>query len=111
MSIFRRITDIISANLNDLVENYEDPETMLRQAIREMEAAIAGARPDVAKAMANEKTTAKELANNEKECEAWGVRAQKAVDQGDDELARKAISRKREYEKIVAALRDQHAAS
>jgi phage shock protein A len=111
MSIFRRISDIITANLNDLVEKHEDPETMLRQAIREMETAIANAKPDVAKAMANEKTTAKELATNERECGLWAERAAKAVEQGDDELARKALSRKREYEKLVAALRDQHAAT
>ena len=36
----KRISDIISANLNDLVEEYEDAEQMLRQAIREMEEAI-----------------------------------------------------------------------
>jgi phage shock protein A len=111
MSIFRRISDIISANLNDMVEGYEDPEKMLRQAIREMETAIDNAKPDVAKAMANEKTTAKELATNERECEAWASRAAKAVEQGDDDLARKALSRKREYDKIAAALRDQHAAT
>jgi phage shock protein A len=51
------------------------------------------------------------LATNERECEAWEGRAAKAVEQGDDELARKALSRKREYDKIVAALRDQHAAT
>jgi phage shock protein A len=111
MSIFRRISDIISANLNDLVEDYEDPEKMLKQAIREMETAIATAKPDVAKAIANQKTTAKELASNQKECEKWGERAATAVEKGDDGLARKALSRKREYEKIVAALQDQHAAS
>jgi phage shock protein A len=111
MSIFKRISDIISANLNDMVETYENPEQMLRQAVREMEEAIAKARPDVAKAMANDKLLAKELAVNEAECQNWSTRATAAVEAGDDGLARKALGRKREYEKIVAALRDQQAAS
>lgn len=111
MSIFSRISDIISANLNDVVEGYEDPEKMLRQAIREMEAAIAAAKPEVAKAMANEKTTAKQLASNEKECDRWAQRAEAAVEADDDDRARQALSRKREYEQIAAALRDQHEAS
>jgi phage shock protein A len=111
MSIFKRISDIISANLNDMVEDYENPEQMLRQAVREMEDAIAKAKPDVARAMANDKLLAKELSVNEAECENWTKRAGAAVDAGDDALARKALGRKREYEKIVAALRDQQSAS
>lgn len=111
MSIFKRISDIISANLNDMVETYENPEQMLRQAVREMEEAIAKAKPDVAKAMANDKLLAKELAVNEAECQNWSTRATAAVEAGDDGLARKALGRKREYEKIVAALRDQQSAS
>ena len=111
MGIFQRISDIVSANFNDMVEKYEDPEKMLRQAVREMEDAIRTARPDVAKAMASEKTITKELASNEAQCDLWAKRAETAVGAGDDELARKALTRKREYEKIVAALKDQHEAA
>ena len=111
MGIFKRISDIISANFNDMVEGYEDPEKMLRQAIREMEEAIGTAKPDVARAMASEKTVAKELASNEAQVTVWTHRAETAVEAGDDDLARKAITRKKEYEKITAALRDQHDAA
>ena len=111
MGIFQRISDIVSANFNDLVEEYEDPEKMLRQAIREMEEAIGTAKPDVARAMASEKTVAKELASNEAQVAVWTRRAETAVEAGDDDLARKAITRKKEYEKIAAALRDQHEAA
>jgi len=111
MGLFKRISDIISANFNDMVEGYEDPEKMLRQAIREMEDAIATAKPDVVRAMASEKNVAKELASNEAQVTVWTDRAETAVKAGDDYLARKAITRKREYEKIAAALRDQHEAA
>lgn len=107
MGIFNRISDIISANLNDMVEKYEDPEQMLRQAVREMDEAIAKTKPDVARAMANEKTLAKELAINVAECGTWDQRANTAVDAGDDTLARKALSRKREYGLIVTTLREE----
>ena len=40
MRLFRRIGDIVAANLNDLVDRFEDPEVMLKQAIREMETMI-----------------------------------------------------------------------
>lgn len=107
MSIFRRISDIISANLNELAEGYEDPETMLRQAVREMEQSIAEATHQTARAMANEKTMGTELERNRQQAAQWRERAEKAVEAGDDELARKALSRKLEHEKLVAALEDQ----
>jgi phage shock protein A len=75
MSIFKRIQDIVSANLNDLIEGYEHPEQMLRQAIREMEEAIHRAQPDAARAIANEKTIAKELVSNEARSATWHSRA------------------------------------
>lgn len=111
MNIFHRISDIISANFNDMLEKYENPEQMLRQAIRETETAIATARKDVAAAMASEKTIGKELATNEKQVELWQTRASSAVQAGDDGLAKKAIERRKEYEKVATALKDHHAAA
>lgn len=111
MGIFQRISDIVSANLNDMMENYEDPEQMLRQAVREMEQAISKARPEVASAIANEKTVKKELDENEKQRATWAERAATAVADKNDDLARRCLTRKNECEKVAAALRDQHEAA
>ena len=67
MGLFRRFGDIVSANLNDLVNHFEDPEKMLRQAIREMEEAVASALNEAAKVVANEKLLAKQLAENRRQ--------------------------------------------
>jgi len=107
MGIFKRISDIITANLNDLTEGFENPEQMLRQAIREMEESIVTATHETAKALASEKVLRRELTGNRDQLQCWQQRAQQAVDAGDDELARKALRRKREHEKLVAALEDQ----
>ena len=111
MGLFRRVSDIISANLNDMMERYEDPEKMLRQAVREMEEAIAVARKETAQAMASGKLVAKGLADHERQDRDWQERAEKAVRAGDDGLARKALARKQEYDKMVAALRDEATAA
>lgn len=111
MGVFSRISDIISANLNDLTEQFEDPEKMLKQAIREMEESIADTTKQTAKAMANEKTLARELQRNNEEVEQWESRAVTAVEAGDDALARKALQRKREHQSLVAALEDQVASA
>jgi phage shock protein A len=107
MGIFKRFSDIISANLNDLTEGFEDPERMLRQAVREMEETITEVTNQTAKAMANEKTLSRELERNSTHRQQWQERAEKAVKSGDDDIARKALARKNEHEKLVTALEDQ----
>ena len=107
MGLFGRISDIISANLNEMTEGFEDPERMLKQAIREMEQTIADATHETAKVLANEKLLAKERANNERQADDWQRKAEQAVGSGDDNLARKALSRKQEHQKLVTALQDQ----
>ena len=107
MGLFKRISDIISANLNDMTEGLEDPETMLKQAIREMEHSIEDATTETVKIVASEKLLSKELNHNEGQAQEWQRRAEKALDAGDDDLARKALSRKQEHDKLVVALNDQ----
>src|SRR5436190_74324 len=96
MGIFKKINDIISANLNDLTDSWENPEQMLRQAIREMEESIGAATRETARALANEKLLGKELEKNRSQARRWEERAEQAVSAGDDELARKALKRKKE---------------
>jgi phage shock protein A len=107
MGLFKRISDIISANLGEMAEQFEDPERMLKQAVVEMDQSIREATAETAKVMAGEKKLVKELAHNESEAKQWQARAEKAVEAGDDELARKALTRKKEHEQVALALRDQ----
>lgn len=111
MGLFARISDIISANFNDMVEKFEDPEKMLRQAIREMETTIDQTREATARTMADERIIQKELDKNRREVTLWTSRAQTAVADNNDDLARKALARKQEHEKLVSALEEQLAAA
>lgn len=107
MGLFKRISDIISANLSELTEGLEDPERTLKQAVREMEESIAEATNQTARAMANEKRLSRELQRNREQAERWHGRATQAVESGDDDLAKKALTRKHEHEKLALALEDQ----
>ena len=78
MGIFQRISDILSANMNELTEQFEDPEKMLKQAIREMEDSIAEVTQQTAKAMAHEKTLSRELERNRA-----GSRGDSRLDSGE----------------------------
>ena len=107
MGIFTRVSDIVSANLNDIVERFESPETMLRQAIREMDAAIARTMEATARAIADERLLEHELARHrEQSAELHGC-ARAAVARGDESAARRSLGRRQEQEKLAAALDDQ----
>lgn len=107
MKLFSRIRDILSANINDLVEGMEDPEKMLRQAVREMEATIGRAKENVARLMAGRQMITRELEKNREQAKLWAGRAERAVGDGNDQLARKGIARKQEHEKLATALEDE----
>jgi phage shock protein A len=111
MGLFQRVSDIISANLNELVDRFEDPEKMLRQAMREMEEAIGAVTSAAAGAIANERMLLKETANHEQRSAEWRARAETALASGDEALARRALQRKHEHEKLAQALREQEEAA
>jgi phage shock protein A len=111
MRLFRRIGDIVAANLNDLVDRFEDPEVMLKQAIREMETMIEVATGAAARAIAGERILARDLQDHERNVRRWNERAEVAVEHGDDNLARQAIVRAHEYEAMAHALVDQRSSS
>jgi phage shock protein A len=107
MGLFQRIGAILSANLHELVEKLEDPEAILRQAIREMEIVIEEARQETARAMASATLVRRGLEDQERLGRDWQQRAEQAVRGGDDGLARTALARKQEADRLAAALRDQ----
>ena len=111
MGLFQRMSDIITANLNDLVDRWEDPEKMLKQAIREMETVINEARHETVRATASARLVQKNLAENERQAGAWQEKAEAAVRAGDDNAARKALVYRGEHAHVAAVLRDELEAS
>ncbi len=107
MGIFKRISDIITANITELVDGMEAPELMLKQAINEMEQSIAAATQETARALAGQKQLEKELLRNQDESRTWQSHAEQAVASGSDKTARDALSRKREHDQLLIALEDQ----
>ncbi len=109
MKLFQRITDIISANLHDMMDRFEDPEVMLKQAIREMEESVDAVNTETARALAGQKRLTRERSKNELEALQWQQRAVQAVQNNDDDLARRALARKKECDSLVKALSEQEA--
>lgn len=103
-NFFIRITDIVAANINDMLDRVEDPERIIRQIIREMEDNIRRAREGVLDAIANEKQLARELDHHRRQSDEWRERAAKAIRTGKEDLAKKALARKKEHDAIAENL-------
>ena len=94
MSVFSRFTDIINANINSLLEKAEDPEKIIRLMIQEMEDTLVEIRSAAAKCIADRKEQRRYAAFLEREQEGWAKRAELAVRQGREDLARAALAEK-----------------
>jgi len=79
--------------------------------VREMSTSIDKVRQSTAHAVAEQKILTRELEANRAEAATWATRAQTAVADNNDDLARKALGRKQEHARIAAALEDQLAAT
>lgn len=96
--IMERLTRLVRANINDLIDQAEDPEKMIDQILREMHENIVGARAQVAAMIAQEKELEMDVAETKKLASEWGRKAERAVEAGKDDLAREALRRKRDNE-------------
>jgi phage shock protein A len=104
MGIFQRTSDIISANVNDLIERFENPEKMLRHALRDVEQSVSTVSAAVARSIAAERILASERDRYEAQAAYWQAKAAKSVEAGDEPSARRALARRLEYEERCRAL-------
>ncbi len=108
MGIFSRVSDILSANLNALLDRAENPEVMLDQMIREMEEGLARARRYAAAAIAAESRLRRERDEQTAQMEYWKVRAREALAADQEELARRALARKQEHDALARSLAESY---
>ncbi len=100
-NIFKRINDVINANINDLIDKVEDPERMIKQIIREMEENIRYSKEGVISAIASEKRLFRELEQHRVKFEEWQNKAEVAMKRDNEELARAALGQKKEHEQLI----------
>jgi len=102
-----RVSTLIRANLNDLVDKAEDPEKMLKQVILDLENQMLQVKTQVAITIADEHLLAKKQKENAAKVAEWMRKAEMAVDKGKDDLARAALDRVETFRRMGEALEEQ----
>jgi phage shock protein A len=97
MGIFSRVRDIISSNMNAMLDRAEDPEKMIRLMIQEMEDTLVEVKASCAGAMANTKKVQRELEESQRRGTDWSKKAQIALSKNREDLAREALVEKRRW--------------
>jgi phage shock protein A len=104
MGIFTRFRDIVSSNINSMLDRAEDPEKLIRLMIREMEDTLVELKAACAGVMAETKAVQRRMDEAGGRSRFWADKAKLAIDKGRDELAREALVEKRRFHERFAAL-------
>ena len=103
MGIFDRMGRVISSNLNSLMDKAEDPGKSLDYTVTEMGEALRAAKKEIVAALGTQKVLQKKVGEADRDVEKWEKRAELALKNEDESLAREALKQK----KRVVAARDR----
>ena len=107
MALLDRVTTLVRANLNDLIDRAENPEKMLKQVILDMENQFMQVKTQVAIALADLHLLEKKKKDNGEKHAEWMRKAELAVDKKDDELARAALERAMSFQQLADSFDQQ----
>jgi phage shock protein A len=107
MALLERVSTLVKANLNDLIDRAEHPEKMIKQVILDMQNQLLQVKTQVAIAIADQHLLAKKQKENEDKVAEWMRKAELAVDKKQDDLARAALQRVESYRELSEGFAEQ----
>lgn len=108
MAILDRVSTILRANINDLMDRAEDPEKMIKQLLQDMENQLIQVKTQVAASIADEQRLKERWQQNEQQAAEWQRKAELAVQKGDDELAKAALARRNTFQQTAVGFKEQY---
>jgi len=107
MALLDRVSTLIRANLNDLIDRAENPEILIKQVLLDMENQLLQLKTQVAVSIADQHMLEKKQKENEAAASDWLRKAERAVDKQKDDLARAALERHRSCQQLSQNYQEQ----
>lgn len=111
MGILTRFADIISSNVNALLDKAEDPAKMVDEYLRKATRDLADVKQETAGVMAEESRSKRLVDENSAEVAKYADLAKKALTGGSEQDARVFLKKKQELEAVGAGLQTAYAAA
>lgn len=108
MSVLKRFTDIMSSNINALLDKAEDPVKMADQLARNLTSDLGKVKAETASVIAEEKRSKRELDECQAQVDKLMTYAKKAVEAGNDDDARKFLEKKAQVSENLTALQKKY---
>jgi phage shock protein A len=105
-NIVARVARLVSGGVNDLVDAVENatPETVMKEAIREVDRATDQVRDELGQLLANKHLASVRLMETSTKHEELGENVRIAIDEGREDLAEAAVSRQLDLEAQIPVL-------
>jgi len=107
MGFFDRLSRLLRANLNDLVSKAEDPVKILDQSVADMQSDLVKLRQAVAMAIASQKRLRSQADQAQGQIKTWYERAELALQKGEEDLAKEALTRRKSFQESATSLTSQ----
>jgi len=108
MSLLERVTTLVRANVNDMLDKAEDPEKMIKQYLIDMQNQLIQVKTQVAAAMADEQKLYQRYLDAQNQATEWQHKAELAVQKGADDLAKEALGRRNTFQETADGFKAQY---
>ena len=107
MALLERVSTLIRANINDLIERAEDPDKMIKQVALDMRNQLLQVKTQVAIAIADEHRLRRMKMENDNQAAEWLRKADVALAKAEERLARHCLDQSLTAKSIASAFEPQ----
>jgi phage shock protein A len=108
MTLLERVTQLVRANINDMLDKAEDPEKMIKQYLIDMHNQLIQVKTQVAAAMADQQKLYQRYMDAQNQANDWQQKAELAVQKSEDELAKQALQRRNSFQETADGFKAQY---
>lgn len=111
MALINRISRLFKADFHAVLDRVEEPEALLKQAMRDMEDELAGTEQRIAVCAHDQQALAARKSELEGTITAFDAELDLCFESGKDDLAKTQIKKKLEAERLLKRLVTKHSAN